>query len=265
MAEHKVGLALGSGAVRGYALIPIIQKLEENNIRISAVSGSSIGALIGAHFALYGEVESLRETAAAMKKNDFFKLADPNNPKISMIKGRKIKDFLEEKFFGDKTFHDCGIPLAVCATDFVKKEPVYMRKGKIIDAVMASVSIPGIFPLYQMNDSYFVDGGVLDPVPVKPLRDENLKKMIAVNLMGYDLSYKKPGKDMFSTLMTTFYLMMEQLAKHENKENLYTIDLNFKPDPVNMVAFYEWEKYFNAGEKHIEKHVDKILQWLESA
>ncbi len=262
MAKKKIGLVLGSGAVRGYALVPIIQMLEKNNVEISAVSGSSIGALIGAYFALYGEVDFIRETVAGMKKNEFLKLVDPNNPKISLIKGRKIKEFLQEKFFGDKTFADCGIPLVVCATDFVKKKPVFLQEGKIIEAVMASVSIPGIFPLYEREDNYFVDGGVMDPVPVKPLADRGFKKIIAVNLMGYDLDHKKPGHDMFSTLMTTFYLMMEQLARHEKNENIYTIDLNFKPDPANMMAFYDWKKYFNAGEDKIKNQMEGILKWL---
>jgi NTE family protein len=262
MKEKKIGLALGSGAVRGYALIPIIQMLEKNNIRISTVSGSSIGALIGAYYALYGEVDFIQETVAGMKKNDFLKLVDPNNPKISMIKGQKIKDFLQNKFFGDKTFDDCGIPLSICTTNFVKKKPVYLQEGKIIEAVMASVSIPGVFPLYEMDGNYYVDGGVMDPVPVKPLGEKGFKKSIAVNLMGYDLDHREPGKDMFSTLMTTFYLMMEQLARHETNENLYTIDLSFKPDPANMMAFYDWEKYFNAGKTEIEKQMDDILKWL---
>lgn len=262
MKKKKIGLALGSGAVRGYALIPIIQMLEKNNIIISAVSGSSIGALIGAYYALYGEVGFIQETVAGMKKNDFLKLVDPNKPKISLVKGQKIKDFLQDNFFGDKTFADCRIPLSICTTDFIKKKPVYIQKGKIIEAVMASVSIPGVFPLYELEDNYYVDGGVMDPVPVKPLAEKGFKKNIAVNLMGYDLDHQEPGKDMFSTLMTTFYLMMEQLARHEKNEELYTIDLSFKPDPANMMAFYDWKKYFDTGKAEIEKQMDDILNWL---
>ena len=262
MAKKKVGLALGSGAVRGYALIPIIQGMKKNGVRVSMVSGSSIGALIGAFYALNEDVDALRETVSGMKKNDFLKLADPNNPKISLIKGHKIKKFLQDKFFGEKTFADCRIPLTICATDFQRKKPVYFQEGQIIEAVMASVSIPGIFPLYEKDERYFVDGGVMAPVPVKPLQDAGCKKIIAVNLMGYDLDHEQPGKDMFSTLTTTFYLMMEQLARHEKDDRLYTIDLSFKPDPANMMAFYDWKKYFDAGQTEIEKHMDDILSWL---
>jgi len=263
--KKEIGLALGSGAVRGYALIPVIQELEENNIDISAVSGSSIGALIGAYYALFGEVNTFHRTVSGMKKNDFLKLVDPNNPKLSLIKGRKIKEFLQDRFFGDKRFEDCKKKLTVCATDFVKKQPVYFRKGKIIDAVMASISLPGIFPLYEKDGRFFMDGGVMEPVPVKPLREQGMKKILAVNLMGYDLDFKKPGKDMFSTLMTTFYLMMEKLAKHEDDERLFTADLIFKPDPANMLAFYEWEKYFEAGQDYMAEHGNEIMGWAASS
>lgn len=92
MSKKKIGLALGSGAVRGYAIVPILKKLEKEGIEISAISGSSIGALIGAYYSLHGEVDSFMSISKNLTRKDFLKLVDLNNPKVSMIKGKKIKE-----------------------------------------------------------------------------------------------------------------------------------------------------------------------------
>ena len=142
----KLGLALGSGTARGYAHIPIINFLIKNNVKIDMISGSSAGAIIGAYFALYGEVKSLEKLLRSITKKESLHLIDLNNPKKSIIKGIRIKKYLEDNFFGSKTFKDTKIPLYISATNIKTKKVVYFNKGKIIDAVMASISVPAIFP-----------------------------------------------------------------------------------------------------------------------
>ena len=93
--KKKIGLALGSGAVRGFAIIPIIKRLEKEGIEIAAVSGSSIGALIGAYYSIHGEIDSFMDISKDLTRKDFLKLVDLNNPKSSIIKGRKIRDFIQ--------------------------------------------------------------------------------------------------------------------------------------------------------------------------
>jgi NTE family protein len=187
MDRKEIGLALGSGAVRGFALIPIIKRLEKEDIPISAISGSSVGALVGAYYALHGEIGSLFDQVKKMERKNYLKLADPNNPKRSLFKGKKIKKFLTDNYFGEKTFKDVNIPLYICATDLVRKKPVYMTRGKLVDAVMASISIPGLVPPYKIGKRRCVDGGVLDPVPIQPLLDRGMRKIVGVNLTGNKL------------------------------------------------------------------------------
>lgn len=265
MAGKKIGLALGSGAVRGYALIPIIKRLEKEGVEISAISGSSVGALIGAYYALHDEIDSFFEHIKTMSRRDYLKLVDPNNPKISLFKGKKIKKFLSDHYFGDKTFRDIKIPLYVCATDFLGNKSVYISEGKLIDAVMASISIPGLVPPYQTGKMSFVDGGVLDPVPTKPLLESGLKKVVGINLMGFKSGTKKKGDEgLIPSLMNSFYMMMEQIAKKEDNDKLFILNPRFEPDPTRMLALHDWKENYQIGQKLIDSKINELKMWLQS-
>ena len=263
MSKDKIGLALGSGAARGFALFPVIRKLEEEGIHFQAISGASIGALIGAHYALHGEIDSQFKLGMELTKTDYFKMADPNTPGKSVIRGKKIKAFLQDKFFGDKTFADTRIPLSVCATDLNTHKVVYIEEGSLIDAVMASISIPGIFPPYKTGNHFCIDGGVMDPVPVKPLLDKGIDKILAVNLMGYDAGYQDLSRlGMTDTLVATFYLMMSRLCFHDQCDQIFNLTLYLPPDPKNALIFYKWKEYTRIGQKTIDEHIGQILDWL---
>ncbi len=265
MAGKKIGLALGSGAVRGYALIPIIKRLEKENIEISAISGSSVGALIGAYYALHGEIDSLFDHIKTISRRDYLKLVDPNNPKISLFKGKKIRKFLSDNYFHEATFEDVKIRLTVCATDPFGKKPDYLTDGQLIDAVMASISIPGLVPPYKIGKKFYVDGGVMDPVPTQPLLDAGLKKVVGVNLMGFKSNQRKNGNTgLIPTLMNTFYMMMEQMARKEDNHRLFVLNPRFEPDPARMLAFHEWEENYEIGKKLIEKRIGDLRKWLQS-
>jgi NTE family protein len=264
MGLKRIGLALGSGAVRGYAAIPIIKKLEKEGIEITEISGSSVGALIGAYYALHGEIDSLFELSKKMEKKDYLKLVDPNNPKLSLIKGKKIKKFLYESLFGDQTFKDARIPLIICVVDVGKKKPVYISKGKLLDALMASISIPGIFPAYKIRNRMYIDGGVLDPVPIKPLLDRGLKKVVGVNLSGYRPGDKKPEDNLFPLLLHTIYMMMEQLAKRETDHRLFMLNPRFEPDPARMLNLYDWKANYEIGKEIINRKIKALKTWLDS-
>lgn len=255
-------MALGSGAVRGFAILPIIQRLQKEGIEIAAVSGSSIGAVVGAYFALEGEVDSFLETYKTFKKKDFLRLTDLNNPKQSLIKGEKLKAFLADKFFGRKTFADTKIPLVICTTDLIKRKSLYLTSGKVVDALMASISIPGVFPPYELDRKLYVDGGVLDPVPISVLFEMNMHRIIAVNLTRFESKVDKEESDLLPMLMQTFYMMMERLAACGENPNVFMLSPRFKPDPVNMLAFYNWEEPYAIGRRYINRHIRSLKEWL---
>lgn len=175
------------------------------------------------------------------------------------------KKFLSDHYFDDKTFKSLKIPMHVCVTDFVGKKSVYLSQGKLVDAVMASISIPGLVPPYQIEKKYFVDGGILDPVPTKPLLESGLKKVVGISLVGHKAGKKKKGdKGMIPALMNSFYMMMEQMGKKEDNHRLFMLHPRFEPDPARMLAFYDWEENFEIGRKVITQKIKALKQWLES-
>jgi len=263
MAKKKIGIALGSGAVRGFAIVPIIKKLEKEGIEIAAVSGSSVGALIGAYYSVHGEIDSFMSISKDLTRKDFLKLVDFNNPKASIIKGKKIKDFLADRYFEKKTFSDTKIPLYICVTDAVQKKPVYLKEGNLVDAVMASISIPGIFPPYKSGNKFYIDGGVLDPVPARPLLDNGMKKIVGVNLTGFKRGKKSKGTGgLLADLMNSFYMMMEQLAKEADDKRIFMLNPRFEPEPARMLAFYDWRDNYEIGQRYINRKIKDLKTWL---
>jgi NTE family protein len=191
-------------------------------------------------------------------------LADLNNPKISIIKGKKIKDFLFDRFLEDKTFEDTKIPLYICVTDAIQKKPVYLKKGDLVDSVMASISIPGIFPPYKIGKKVYIDGGVLDPVPAKPLLDKGMKKIIGINLTRFKRGKKKKGTGGFlADLMNSFYMMMEHLAKEVDEERIFMLNPRFELEPARMLAFYDWKENYEIGQKLINRKMKELKSWLK--
>jgi len=262
MDKQTIGLALGSGGTRGYAIIPIIQRLEKEGIKIAAVSGSSVGALMGAYYALHGEMDSLLRIIKKTSKRDWLRLVDPNNPKKSLVKGVKIRKFMVDNFFGDSTFNDTRVPLLICATDFMRQKPAYITRGKIIDAVMASICIPGVFPPYRMGSTPYIDGGVLDAVPTKPLLELGMKKVVGVNLTSYIYSSGEEKFGTISNLLNTIYMMMEKAAKRPEGRSLFMLEPVFKPEGTAMFYFYNWKPNYNIGQRLIEQRIGSLKKWL---
>lgn len=186
LSGNLVGLALGSGAAYGLAHIGVIKALEREGITIDVVSGSSMGALVGALWAGGHDAAKLQAIAESIdKRTGFFKLLGFKDFSIAhhgFFKGNQVHHFLEP-YLGAMTFQDLKIPLRIVATNLFTAEQVIFRAGKVTDAVRASVSIPGIFRPVQHKAQHLIDGGVVDPLPVRVLAGMGVKKIIAVNVL----------------------------------------------------------------------------------
>lgn len=178
----KFGLALGSGSARGLAHVGVIQVLEAYNIPIDMISGTSIGSVIGSLYAAGAPIDQLEEAALSMKKSTTLSLLDPALPHSGLIRGEKIEEMLNDLALGEKTFVELKIPFAAVATDVLSGGEVILTQGKVIEAVRASISIPGIFTPVKYQDYYLVDGGVVDPVPVDVVQKMGADIIIAVSL-----------------------------------------------------------------------------------
>lgn len=176
-----VGLALGGGGARGWAHVGVIRALEEAQIPIDYIAGTSIGALVGAIYVV-GTLERLEAFAEDVALEDLLSLMDVTFPSPGLMDGERIYDFISQ--YGlDQLIEDTAIPFRCVATNFLLKQEVVLQAGSMVDAVRASISIPGIFTPFQPNNNvYLVDGGVVNPVPVNVAKAMGAEIVIAVNL-----------------------------------------------------------------------------------
>ena len=178
----KFGLALGGGSARGLAHVGVIKVLEVYHIPIDIIAGTSIGSVIGGLYASGATVRQLEEVALSIKKSKTLFMIDPVFPHSGLISGDRIEKMLNQFGIKDKTFDNLKIPFAAVATDVESGAEVILNQGKVIDAIRASISIPGIFTPVKYQDYYLVDGGVVDPVPVDVVKMMGADIIIAVSL-----------------------------------------------------------------------------------
>lgn len=176
----KIGLALGSGASRGWAHIGVIQALEEMGIQIDIVSGCSIGSFVGAAYTS-GKLVELAEWVESLTEWQVFTLMGVGFHKGGLVSGLKVFKALQDNFSFD-TFEQLNKPFAAVATDLYSGREVNFTSGSVIEAVKASCAIPGLFPPLLFENRWLVDGGVVNPVPVNMCRMLGADIVIAVNL-----------------------------------------------------------------------------------
>ncbi|MDD2693300.1 MAG: patatin-like phospholipase family protein [Candidatus Gracilibacteria bacterium] len=184
-------LVLGGGSARGIAHIGVIQRLEELNAKPSHIVGTSIGAIVGAFYAFGFTSTEMRQVVRDTK---FLTLIDPD-VMHGGIKGRKVMTHFK-KYFGEKTFADAIIPLTIVATNIDTGEKVVFQEGRIIDALRASISIPGVFVPFRYHGMSLVDGGIVANLPIEFATED--EKVIAVSVqMSVRKSVKKESKKLF--------------------------------------------------------------------
>lgn len=162
-----IALALGGGGSRGYTHIGVLRRLEKEGYRIQAVAGTSAGGIIGT---LYAAGYTPDEMESMLAKLDQTKLFGRNIGEGPSILGLSGASRLLENYLGDLTFEKLKIPCAVVAVDLKSAREVVLRQGCVVDAVLATIAVPAIFPPRQMGEHLLVDGATLDPVPVSVAR-----------------------------------------------------------------------------------------------
>ncbi|MEE8564553.1 MAG: patatin-like phospholipase family protein [Atribacterota bacterium] len=205
----KVGLALGGGGARGLAHIGVLKVLERENIPIDLITGTSMGAIIGAVYALKKDISAIEKITEKYSKISKFNIDLSFSEKERKDKPfflKKMSDFLKkgyilnleltrkyindgeglrrviEELVNNKTFEDTQIPFAVVAADLVMGEKVIIRRGKLFDALLASASIPGMFPPVTLDKKILVDGGIVDVVPIEVAQSLGANFVIAVSV-----------------------------------------------------------------------------------
>lgn len=180
----KVGLALGSGSSRGWAHIGVINALKEQGIEPDIICGTSVGALVGAACA-FDRLEKLQQWACSLTRFDTARFLDINTSFNGFVNTERLHDFLNEYIADDDAcIEDANKQFAAVATDLESGREIWLSRGPVLEAIWASISLPGLFPAIREGDRWLVDGGLVNPVPVSVCRAMGADIVIAVNLNG---------------------------------------------------------------------------------
>jgi len=190
MTSCKVGLALGSGASRGWAHIGVIEALLDANIPIHLVTGCSVGAFVGAIYAS-GGLERLKRFVIEMDGESMFSFSDFSLIRSGLLNGDKKVKELFCMHSDKKEFEELEIPLKVVAADMHSGDQVVLDTGDLLKAIRASMSYPGLFAPVFHKGRWLIDGGVVDPVPVGVARAMGSDIVIAVNLDSQLISRRR--------------------------------------------------------------------------
>lgn len=178
----RLALALGGGAGLGWAHIGVLRALARRGVTIDAVAGTSIGAVAAVCLA-GGRLDVLEELARATNLRAVMRYLDTGFRYGSVLGGKAVRRRLHGHF-GDSNLDELGLPVAVVAADILSGEEVVLTSAPVIDAVRASIAIPGIFPPVRLGGRLLVDGGVVTPVPVAAVRALSSVPVLGVNLQG---------------------------------------------------------------------------------
>lgn len=179
----SVSLVLGSGGARGLAHIGVIRWLLENDYRIAAVSGCSIGALIGGLHAA-GKLEAYRDWLLAQSTRDLLGLLDLSFQRTGgLIAGNRLTAVLRE-LVGDLAIEALPIRYTAVAADLATGREVWLTQGPLLEAMRASFAVPMLFPPVAYRDALLVDGGILNPVPIAPTLGDATDLVVAVHVSG---------------------------------------------------------------------------------
>jgi len=253
-----VGLALGGGFARGVAHIGVFKVLEEENIPLRCLAGTSVGAIMGAIYASGISVREMEKIAALVRFKDFARWTLSRNGLAS--NDRMIPFF--DKVLKVKTFEELKIPLAVVATDFVTGEPVVFRSGPLIPAIRASCAYPGIFLPVEVNGRLMVDGLLAYSVPTPPLRQMGAERVIASHLRASWVGDQGP-RHVMEIIGQCFSIAQSKMCS----EWQAAADVILEPD-VRGFAFDDFQlaaELVRRGEEATREALPEIRSWMPAA
>ncbi len=179
--NKKVGLVLGSGGAKGISHIAVIEYINELGIPIDMIAGASISALVGALYCT-GSLQNFKKDLLSMDRKTYLDFFDPIFPVSGLLGSDSIIKFIQKYIPENLKFEDLKIPLNIVATDYQTGKPIVFSSGNIVQAIRASISIPGIFTPVPYGDTFLIDGGVANPLPIDVTKSMGAGLIVAVNL-----------------------------------------------------------------------------------
>ncbi|MFP4644080.1 MAG: patatin-like phospholipase family protein [Spirochaetales bacterium] len=181
MAYGSVAVGLAGGAAKGLGNLGALKALEEFNLRPTAIAGTSAGALVGGLYAAGKTVAELEALLSGLTQRDVRKLVDLTWAPGSFVAGRKLEEFLYD-LVGDVRVEELDLPFVATAVDIRSGTGLYLNRGRLVDAIRASISVPGVFEPVSANGGYLVDGGVRLNLPLEVLDQFHPEVLIGINI-----------------------------------------------------------------------------------
>ncbi|MCG9478941.1 MAG: patatin-like phospholipase family protein [Actinomycetia bacterium] len=270
--KKKIGLALCGGAARALCHVGVLKVLTQLDLDISAVSGTSMGAIIGSLYCSGVPLEDIEDFVKEMDWRSMLMFSDITLPRMGMVNGKKVEKILKD-FLGTRTFDQCRPQFCCTAVDMLSQKRVILSQGGLVDAVRASISIPGFFSPVIFDGMVLVDGGVIEPLPAEAIGIFDVDFTIGVSIvldqvkdssqyykkltdyesesraMGFfrrvfNLRKKRKFPTTYEILNTSFNIIQREMAKNYYK---YT-DIVIEPK-VGEYGFFDFTK----GSEIIEK------------
>ncbi|WP_343588175.1 patatin-like phospholipase family protein [Herbaspirillum sp.] len=211
----RIGLALGGGAARGFAHIGVIKALESQGIDADVVAGTSAGSLVGALYAAGNNGFALQKLALQMDEAAISDWAVPFFSKVSgVLKGEGVQNYVN-RALNNLPIEKFKIPFGAVATDLKSGQPILFQRGNAGIAVRASSAVPGVFQSVKIGDHYYVDGGLVAPVPVRFARQMGADFVIAVNISAQP--EEQASASSVDVLLQTFAIMGQTINQYELK------------------------------------------------
>jgi NTE family protein len=254
-ARPKIGLALGSGGARGMAHIGILKVLEEHSIPIDYIAGSSIGALVGSLYCVGHSPDLLRKFTTHFPQKYWL---DYTVPKMGFVTGDKLKEIIR-LLTKQKNIEEAQIPFSIVATNLKRGERKVFTHGPIAEAVRASISIPGIFVPEVIDGEYYVDGGVIDRVPVSVVKEMGADLVIAVDVSFFESSHAITS--IFDVIAQSIDVMEREILRYR----MLDADLMLRPNVGHYSTnkFSEVSKIIDEGEKTALEMIPNIKKMME--
>lgn len=260
----KIGLVLGGGGARGLAHLGVLKVLQNENIKIDYIVGVSMGSLIAAYYALGFDLREIEKEALSFNRARALReLFDFSNPSKSIIGNHKAIKFIS-KIIKDKNFSDTKIPLRIIATNLGKGEQVIISSGNLSKAIMASSSVPGIFPPIKYGHDYLIDGGVVNPVPIDVISKMGADLIIAVDLvMNKNIKMENPS--IIDCLLRSYDIIRAQSINFNYLNTNHKRIIMLKPQMRSLkdsFRFHDMHKFIEAGEKVTQDALPEIKKHL---
>jgi len=267
----SIGLVLSGGGARGLAHIGVLRVLEREGIPVKYLAGTSMGGLIAAGYASGMSSYDLEEVArVAVQKRHMLRMMDPGLPNGGVIRGQGILKFYKQ-LFGEKTFSDLRLPLAVVAVDLNTYQEVVLKTGSVAMALRATTSLPGVFMPLMMNGMKLTDGGVLNNLPVDAAQSMGAERIIAIDIAMNDHHWigrwmaghhwvPKGVTQTLEVIDDTIYAL--RIAEQRHKLQHFPPDVLISPDlPGNVntfVGYSQVSELIEAGERATENYLQEI-------